>query len=117
MLSKIRNKDSLLRIAINSNTLSLSLRPRLKPYKKNVGILFPYKRPIPLLKNLYYKKIIKLLNKINYQEEEVILFFKKGRTFSITFEELVLFGIIFSPAALFCLNPSPATSASLFEFE
>ena len=76
MLSKIRNKDSLLRIAINSNTLSLSLRPRLKPYKKNVGILFPYKRPIPLLKNLYYKKIIKLLNKINYQEEEVILFNK-----------------------------------------
>ena len=76
VLSKIRNKDSLLRIAINSNTLSLSLRPRLKPYKKNVGILFPYKRPIPLLKNLYYKKIIKLLNKINYQEEEVILFNK-----------------------------------------
>ena len=34
VLSKIRNKDSLLRIAINSNTLSLSLRPRLKPYKK-----------------------------------------------------------------------------------
>jgi hypothetical protein len=50
-------------------------------------------------------------------EDEVILFFKKGSTFSITCEDVVLFGIMFSPAALFCLKPSPATSANLFEFE
>ena len=40
-----------------------------------------------------------------------------GRTFAITSEDLVIFGIIFSPAALLSLNPSPATSAKRFEFE
>ena len=38
-------------------------------------------------------------------------------SFTITIEEDVLLGIMFSPAARFCLKPSPATSANLFEFE
>ena len=50
-------------------------------------------------------------------EEEAILPSMNGRTFAITSEDLVIFGIIFSPAALLSLNPSPATSAKRFEFE
>ena len=50
-------------------------------------------------------------------EDEAILLFKKGRTFTITSEDFVILGIIFSPAALFSLKPSPATSAKRFEFE
>ena len=50
-------------------------------------------------------------------DEDAILFFKKGSTFTITSDDLVILGIIFSPAALFSLKPSPATSANLFEFE
>ena len=73
-LNKINNQDNLLRIAINSNTISLSIRPRLKPSKKFVGKLFNYKRSMPQLKNLYYKKIIKLLNTINSQKQEIILY-------------------------------------------
>ena len=71
---KINNSDNLLRIAICSKKLSLSLRARLKPYKKFIGILYPYKRSKPDIKNLYYKKIIKLLNSINSQKQEIILF-------------------------------------------
>ena len=51
---KINNSDNLLRIAICSKKLSLSLRARLKPYKKFIGILYPYKRSKPDIKNLYY---------------------------------------------------------------
>ena len=69
-----RNADNLLRIAINSKVISLSLRTRPKPYKKFNIIFISFKRSIPNLKNLYYKKIIKLLNLINIQKEEIILF-------------------------------------------
>ena len=54
--------------------MTISLRARLKPYKKFIGILYPYKRSKPDIKNLYYKKIIKLLNSINSQKQEIILF-------------------------------------------
>ena len=70
---KIKNKDNLLRIAINSKTISLSIRPGLKYHKKFIGILNNYKRPIPHLKNLYYKKIINLINMANSQNQEIIL--------------------------------------------
>tara|TARA_Y100001970_G_scaffold135700_1_gene167093 strand:- start:3246 stop:3998 length:753 start_codon:yes stop_codon:yes gene_type:complete len=70
----IKNYDVLLRIAINSNIISISLRKRLKPYKNFTGTLFPYQRPIPNLKNLYYKKTIKILKSINSQKEEGIFY-------------------------------------------
>jgi len=75
-LNKIKHKDTLLRIAINSNKISLSIRPRLKTNKKIIGKLFSYQRSIPSLKNLYYKKIIKLLNSINSKKQEIILYNK-----------------------------------------
>tara|TARA_Y100000590_G_C15581500_1_gene962498 strand:- start:416 stop:1168 length:753 start_codon:yes stop_codon:yes gene_type:complete len=73
ILGKIRNKDNLLRIAINSKCISLSLRPRLKPYRKFIGIINNHQRSTPNLKNLYYKKIIKFLNSIDSQKQEIIL--------------------------------------------
>ena len=50
-------------------------------------------------------------------EKEAIFSLNSGNTVSMTLDELVIDGIIFSPAALFFRNPSPATSANLFEFE
>ena len=75
-LNKISNQDSLLRIAINSSTISISLRQRIKPDKIFFAILHEYQRSIPNLKNLYYRKINKLLNSINLQKKEIILHHK-----------------------------------------
>ena len=74
--NKITNQDILLRIAINSSIISLSLRQRIRPDKNFFGILYAYQRPIPNLKNLYYRKINKLLNSINLQKKEIILHHK-----------------------------------------
>ena len=73
-LDKSKKHDHLLRVAINSKIISVSLRIHLKPNKRFKGILFSYQRSNPLLKNLYYKKIIKLLSIINTQNTEFILF-------------------------------------------
>ena len=75
-LKKFINQDNLLRVAINSSKISISIRQRLKPYKNFSGILHAYQRPIPEIKNLYYKKIIQLLNSINSQKQEIILYNK-----------------------------------------
>jgi branched-subunit amino acid aminotransferase/4-amino-4-deoxychorismate lyase len=76
LLNKYKVNDNLLRIAINSKIISFSLRPRLKIYKNFNAILTSYKRANPSLKNLYYIKIINLLNKINSQKKEIILLSK-----------------------------------------
>ena len=73
-LDKIKKYDHLLRVAVNSKIISISLRDRLKPNKKFDAILMSYQRPIPSLKNLYYKKILKKLSSINIQKREIILF-------------------------------------------
>ena len=77
VFTKINNKDVLLRIAINSKIISLSLRIRRKPVKNFVAKLYFYIRSTPNIKNLYYKKIINILKKTNSQKEEIILC-KKG---------------------------------------
>ena len=74
LLDKVKKNDHLLRIALNSKILSVSLRKRLKPVKNFDAILFAYQRPNPLLKNLYYKEILKKLLSIDTQKREVILF-------------------------------------------
>ena len=65
--------DHLLRIAVSSNLLSLSLRIRPKPKKNFVGYIVDYKRPNFKLKNLNYQKILNYLHSINTQYEEIIL--------------------------------------------
>lgn len=72
-LKKIEKYDHLLRVAINSKSISISLRKRLEPGKNFQSILYTYQRSNPSFKNLYYKKIIKKLSSINMQEQEVIL--------------------------------------------
>ena len=70
---KIKTYDHLLRVALNSKIISISLRKRLEPFKNFDAILYTYQRPNPLIKNLYYKKILKKLSSINIQKKEIIL--------------------------------------------
>ena len=69
----VRNKikmnakyDHLLRLAINSKKISISLRKRLKTARFFRGILVNYQRPNPSIKNLYYKKMLGYLKKTNF---------------------------------------------------
>ena len=73
IMPKLEKYDHLLRVALNSKSISISLRKRLEPGKNFQSILYSYQRSNPSLKNLYYKKIIKKLSSINMQKQEVIL--------------------------------------------
>ena len=67
-----------MRIAVNNQIISFSLRKRLV-YKKNFkATLFCYQRSNYKFKNLKYKKLLNQLQKINTRSEEIILF-KKNR--------------------------------------
>jgi len=74
LLYKIKRYNHLLRVAVDSKIISVSLRDRLKSNKNFDAILFSYQRSNPLLKNLYYKKILKKLLSINIQKTEIILY-------------------------------------------
>ena len=65
--------DHLLRIAINSKKISISLRPREQTNKFVTAKIVNYQRTNPNIKNLYYKKIISLLEKNNNSDNEIIL--------------------------------------------
>ena len=73
LLNKIKKYDHLLRVALNSKSISISLRKRLEPVKNFQSFLYRYQRSNPSLKNLYYKKIIKILSSVNTQKQEIIL--------------------------------------------
>ncbi len=70
--------DHLLRLAVNNKKISITLRKRLKYITPLKGILVNYQRPNPSIKNLYYKKILGFLKKINSQSCEVILIKKRN---------------------------------------
>ena len=70
--------DHLLRMAVNSKKISITLRKRFKYVVSLKGILVNYQRPNPSIKNLYYKKILGYLKKINSQSCEVILMDKRN---------------------------------------
>ena len=71
--NKMKGQDCLLRIAVNHNKISISLRLISKFQKNFIGSLYNYQRKIPQLKNLYYKKIIKFLSLVNLENKEIIL--------------------------------------------
>ena len=91
------NYDHLLRVALTKKILSISIRKRFAP-KKNFELkLINYRRIDPETKNLYYKKILKELNKYDPSKIDIalvyrgkiletctsnILFFKNGEYFS-----------------------------------
>ena len=87
--SSIKNYDHLLRVAITKKILSISLRKRNKPQKNFKAKIIKYQRVLPNLKNLQYKKILALQNKINLKKEELIIYYKnkllEGSTTNLIF--------------------------------
>ena len=76
-LSKKKNYNHLLRIALNKNTISISLRKRLSP-KLNFNLkLVNLKRERPKFKNLKYKKILSHLSKMDNTKSDIGLVFNK----------------------------------------
>ena len=70
------NYDHLLRVALTKNFISISIRKRLKP-KKNFELkLINYRRIDPVTKNLYYKKILKELNKYDPSKTDIALVYR-----------------------------------------
>ena len=70
-LSKKRNYNHLLRIALNRKVISISLRKRVSP-KLNFNLrLVKLKREKPIHKNLKYKKILSYLSKIDNSKSDI----------------------------------------------
>ena len=68
-----KGPDNLFRIALNKKLISVSIRKRPK-IKSNFNLLlFNYKRIEPNYKNLYYKKILSKLSKIDSTKFDIAL--------------------------------------------
>ena len=76
-LKKYKKYDHLLRVAANNKMISISLRKRLKPTSNFVLKLINYKRIEPEYKNLKYKKILSILNKIDTTKFDIALYKNK----------------------------------------
>ena len=75
-INKNINYDHLLRVAVTKKIISISLRKRLKP-KKNFELkIINYKRIDPSTKNLYYKKILKELNRHDSTKTDIALVYR-----------------------------------------
>ena len=68
-----KGPDNLFRIALNKKLISISIRKRPKLKKNFKLLLFKYKRIEPSYKNLYYKKIIAQLNKVDSSKYDIAL--------------------------------------------
>lgn len=92
-----KGPDNLFRIALNKKLISVSIRKRPKLKKNFSLLLFKYKRVEPNYKNLYYKKILVKLSKVDSSKFDIALvannkiletgtsnlvFVKKGKIFS-----------------------------------
>ena len=76
ILSNSLKYDHLLRLAINKNLISISIRKRIIPQKNFKLKIMEYKRFDPKYKNLYYKKIIKVLNTLDTKKFDIALTYK-----------------------------------------
>ena len=76
-LSKEKNYNHLLRVALNKNVISISIRKRLKPKLDFNLKLVNLKREKPKYKNLKYKKILYHLSKMNNSKSDIALVHKK----------------------------------------
>ena len=73
-LKKNKNYDHLLRVAVNNKMISISLRKRPIP-KLNFKLkLIDYKRVDATYKNLKYKKILKILSKLDVTKFDIALY-------------------------------------------
>ena len=68
-----KGPDNLFRIALNKKLISISIRKRPKLKKKFGLLLFRYKRIEPNYKNLYYKKILAKLSKVDSTKFDIAL--------------------------------------------
>ena len=75
-INKNINYDHLFRIALTKKFISISIRKRLKSKKDFELKLINYKRIDPETKNLYYKKILKELNKYDPSKTDIALVYK-----------------------------------------
>jgi len=75
-INKNINYDHLFRIALTKKFISISIRKRLKPKKDFEIKLINYRRIDPETKNLYYKKILKELNKYDPSRTDIALVYK-----------------------------------------
>ena len=71
--SVYKGPDNLFRIALNKKLISISIRKRPKSKKNFNLLLFKYKRIDPNYKNLYYKKIIAKLSKLDPTRFDIAL--------------------------------------------
>ena len=76
-LKKNKKYDHLLRVAANNKMISISLRKRLMPKSNFVLKLINYKRIEPEYKNLKYKKILSILNKMDNTKFDIALYKNK----------------------------------------
>ena len=76
-LKKNKKYDHLLRVAANNKMISISLRKRLKPKSNFVLKLINYKRIEPKYKNLKYRKILSILNKMDNTKFDIALYKNK----------------------------------------
>jgi len=98
-LSKKKNYNHLLRVALNKNIISISLRKRLKP-KLNFNLkLVNLRRENPKYKNLKYKKILSYLSKMNNSKSDIGLVYK-NKLFETGTSNLLFFSKnkIFTPS-------------------
>ena len=75
-INKNINYDHLFRIALTKKIISISIRKRLKPKKDFEIKLINYRRIDPETKNLYYKKILKELNKYDPSKTDIALVYR-----------------------------------------
>ncbi len=68
-----KGPDNLFRIALNKKLVSVSIRKRPKPNSNFNLLLFKYKRVEPNYKNLYYKKILTKLSKVDSTKFDITL--------------------------------------------
>ena len=68
-----KSPDNLFRIALNKKLISVSIRKRPKPKSNFNLLLFKYKRVEPNYKNLYYKKILAKLSKVDSTKYDIAL--------------------------------------------
>ena len=75
-LKKNKNYDHLLRVASNNKIISISLRKRPIPKSKFRLKMVNYKRIDAKYKNLKYKKILKILSKLDVTKFDIALYNK-----------------------------------------
>ena len=73
-LKKNKNYDHLIRVASNNKIISISLRKRPIPKKNFKLIMINYKRVDAEFKNLKYKKILKILSKLDTTKFDIALY-------------------------------------------